>query len=249
MEKMMHAYILIGGSEATLARARELAAAMLCEGTGPKPCHTCRHCRKAEKDIHPDITQIVRVPGKSGKLNRDITVGQIRDVGADAAVLPNEGRVKVYIFPRADEMNPQAQNTFLKLLEEPPAWAAFLLCTDNRDRLLPTIRSRCAEVRVGGEPDEISEQVRERADGFLNVIGDAPELWRWCVNLEKLESDKLKEVVEAIRLRAPKKLRDPAEILALEEFLAKAAEYLQLGVGAKQVTGYLSTYISLSSGK
>lgn len=227
-----------------MAKAQALAAEAVCEGPGARPCHACAHCRKAEKGIHPDIAVIDRIVNKkTGKLNRDIIVDQIRDIGADAVVLPNEARTKVYIFPQADLMNPPAQNAFLKLLEEPPRWVIFLLCTENRSRLLETIRSRCGELRVGGKAEDVTDEDRERADGFLDVRADRPELWRWCVNAEKLEAPRLKELIDTIRLRAPQKIADVRELMALEEFLDRALAYLRANVGVKTVTGYLSTYV------
>ena len=121
MEKMMHSYIISGDGDAARSRAREMAAAALCESSGAKPCRACRHCRKvfqgAFPGIHPDVALIERAADKSGKLRREITVDQIRALAVDAAVLPNEADGKVYIFPEADTMNIAAQNAFLKLLE------------------------------------------------------------------------------------------------------------------------------------
>ncbi len=94
MEKMMHSYIISGDGDAARSRARELAAAALCESSGAKPCRACRHCRKvfqgAFPGIHPDVALVERAADKSGKLRREITVDQIRALAVDAAVLPNE---------------------------------------------------------------------------------------------------------------------------------------------------------------
>ena len=142
MEKMMHSYIISGDGDAARSRAREMAAAALCESSGAKPCRACRHCRKvfqgAFPGIHPDVALVERAADKSGKLRREITVDQIRALAVDAAVLPNEADGKVYIFPEADTMNIAAQNAFLKLLEEPPRGVMFLLCAESREKLLET---------------------------------------------------------------------------------------------------------------
>ena len=85
MEKRLHAVILSGSGEATKARARELTAAILCEGAGERPCGTCRHCRKVFRGdfpgIHPDVALVERTVNASGKLRREITVDQIRALG------------------------------------------------------------------------------------------------------------------------------------------------------------------------
>ena len=63
--------------------------------------------------------------------------------------MPVEGGARVAIIEGADRMNEDAQTALLKTLEEPPAGVTIVLCADDEDRLLPTIRSRCARVRLG----------------------------------------------------------------------------------------------------
>lgn len=132
-----HAYLIsgpVGSGKRTLARL--LSAAMVCTGSPEKPCGSCPGCKKAFGGIHPDVIQV----GEDGK---DISVGQAREARSDAYIRPNEGERKVYIFHNAQNMNPSAQNALLKLLEEGPAYAAFLLLTENPGSVLSTIRSRC----------------------------------------------------------------------------------------------------------
>lgn len=134
---LSHAYLIsgpAGSGKRTLAKL--LAAAMVCTGSGEKPCGTCTACKKVLGGVHPDVIQV----GLDGK---DISVGQAREARSDAYIRPNEGERKVYIFHNAQNMNPSAQNALLKLLEEGPAYAVFLLLTDNPGSVLTTIRSRC----------------------------------------------------------------------------------------------------------
>ena len=244
MERM-HAIILSGSGEATKARARELAAALLCEGGGRKPCGVCRHCRKVFRGefpgIHPDVTAVERKTAATGKLKREITVDQIRDLGVDALVLPNEAAAKVYILPEADAMNVSAQNAFLKLLEEPPGFVSFLLCAANPLALLETVRSRCAEERLAPAAEQADPQLAERAKGFLEARKDALALLQWSLAMEKLDGAQLLEVVGCIRAMAVREA-DSGEVLPLEAFLARAEDYLRASVGVKHVTGYLATY-------
>ena len=242
----MHAVILSGSGEATSDRARTLAAELLCESSGPRPCRACRHCRKVFQGpfpgLHPDVTVVERQPNSSGKLRREIVVDQIRALSVDALVLPNEAERKVYIFPEAETMNPQAQNAFLKLLEEPPARVSFLLCVRNPGALLETVRSRCASERAGGEAETASDQSEKRAEGWLAARRDRLALLRCCLAMEKLDNAQLLETVGCIRRRAVD-AAGPEELLYLEEFLARAEKYLLANVGVKHVTGYLSTYV------
>ena len=164
---MLHAYILTGSREAAVERARELAAEALCQGEPPRPCRACRACRKVFRGVHPDVTVVERRTDESGKPRKEILVDQIRALSAEAVVRPNEGSARVYIFPEAEAMNTSAQNAFLKLLEEPPVQAYFLLCAEDPERLLETVRSRCAQLRLGGAAAAAGKKVRDRAGAFL----------------------------------------------------------------------------------
>ena len=141
-----HCYLLCGpagSGKRTLARI--LAAALQCTSEHV-PCGHCHPCRKVFSGTHPDVIT-VDDPDK-----KTVYVDLIRQLQADAYVRPNEGRHKVYLIPRAQDMNENAQNALLKLIEEPPSYAVFLLLTDNAEKLLPTVRSRCAELRLEPVP-------------------------------------------------------------------------------------------------
>lgn len=180
---LSHAYILsgpAGSGKRTLAGL--LAAALACSGEGEVlPCLRCPNCRKAFSGIHPDIVRV----GSDGK---DITVAQVRALRADAYVRPNEAARKVYIIENAQSMNASAQNALLKLLEEGPPYAAFLLLTNNAAALLSTVRSRCeglslspvtaaeAEVWLQGRyPDRPLDELRAAASRCGGLLGRAVE--------------------------------------------------------------------------
>ena len=131
-DRLSHCYLLAGpegSGKHTLARI--LAAAMECTAGGKRPCGVCLQCRKVLDNVHPDVIT-VDDPAK-----KTVTVELIRNARADVYIKPNEGRRKVYVIPRAMDMNPAAQNALLKVIEEPPDYAAFLLLTDAAERLLP----------------------------------------------------------------------------------------------------------------
>ena len=160
---LSHAYILCGppgSGRHTLAGL--LAAALVCSGPeGRRPCGVCPHCKKAAAGIHPDILPVTG-PGEG----KAITVDQIRSIRADAYVRPNEAQRKVYVLEHAEGMNASAQNAMLKLLEEGPAYAAFLLIADNGGGLLRTVRSRCEQLDLTPlTPGECLEQLRVRFPG------------------------------------------------------------------------------------
>ena len=136
-------FYLISGAEGsgkhTLAQL--LAAAILCQGED-KPCMHCRPCRKVMENVHPDFITVDDPEKKT------VPVDLIRQARADMYIQPNESEHKIYLFPRAQDMGLPGQNALLKVLEEPPAYGVFILLADNPNKLLPTVRSRCTELRL-----------------------------------------------------------------------------------------------------
>lgn len=142
-DRLSHSYLIsgpAGSGKHTLAKL--LAAAMQCTEGSRRPCGTCLQCRKVFAGTHPDVITV------DDPARKTVGVELIRKARADVYIRPNEGRRKIYVFPRAMDMNPSAQNALLKVIEEPPAYAAFLLLTEEAQRLLPTIRSRCVDLQM-----------------------------------------------------------------------------------------------------
>lgn len=176
--RLSHCYLLAGpagSGKHTLARI--LAAAMECTEGARRPCGICLQCRKVFDGVHPDVITVDEPEKKT------VSVELIRKARADVYIKPNEGLRKVYILPRAMDMNTAAQNALLKIVEEPPDYAAFLLLTDGAERLLPTIRSRSVTLQLAplSETEGLAELEKrfpqkdpaaltaawERSEGFL----------------------------------------------------------------------------------
>ena len=194
-ETLSHAYLITGGSgESRAAYARRLAAAYLCEGEHP-PCGKCRHCRKLAVGAHPDLIEVGLPADK-----REIGVEQARTIRADAYVMPNEAARKVFLIDPADALNPAAQNALLKVLEEGPAYAAFLLTAEQPGRLLDTIRSRCEQINLPPEEEQPDPALLTRAEELAQLLLTGDELTA-AEYLVGLEQEKLKSGELAALLR------------------------------------------------
>lgn len=150
-----HALLLAGPAgvgKTTLAL--DLAAVLLCTGaTGPaRPCRACRGCRMVESGNHPDLHRVAPDgPGGQIKIGERTNAdpATVRGLVSSLSLLPIEGGARVAIVEGAHRMNDDAQSALLKTLEEPGPGVTIILCADEEERLLPTIRSRCARIRLG----------------------------------------------------------------------------------------------------
>lgn len=236
----LQAYLISGpAGSGKLAAAKKLAAAMVCSGTGEKPCTHCQDCKKALAGIHPDITLVQRQADK-----REITVQQIRAIRADAAILPNEAQRKVYIVCDAQSMNAQAQNAFLKTLEEPPAYVSFLLLADNPGLLLETVRSRCAEIIMPPPADPAQADTAD-AKALLDALSGSDRLKaaQALFALEKFDKIQLAAFFCAVRAAASARLRSPeapqARLTAVIAAMDEADRYLDANINAGSIAGLL----------
>lgn len=170
--RVHHAYLFDGpegvGKERT---AFGLAQALVCERRpegSADACGACRACARAvprpgeRRPLHPDVVALERGlydPAAIGRRTpeaQDISIDQVRTlVLARASFPPHEGRAKVFVVRRAEDLSQAAANALLKTLEEPGARTHFVLLSSTADALLPTIRSRTQRVRFGALPDAV----------------------------------------------------------------------------------------------
>jgi len=111
---------------------------------------------------------------KKEEFAREISVEQAREIGQFLSLTPGEGAWRVVIVDAIDQLNNNAANAILKILEEPPAQAILLLISHNPGKLLPTIRSRCRNLRLAplGHADfaKVMEQLAPDAD--MHALGE-----------------------------------------------------------------------------
>ena len=145
--RISHFY-LISGPEGSGKRtlARLLAAAIQCREQG-RPCGRCIACRKVLEGNHPDVITV------EDPEHKNVAVKIVREAREDIFIRPNEADHKIYLF--SQELGIEGQNALLKILEEPPSYGVFILLTDNPDKLLPTVRSRCTELALRSLPEDV----------------------------------------------------------------------------------------------
>jgi DNA polymerase-3 subunit delta' len=128
--------------------ARAVAATLNCQspvkdvgGLAIDACGACRACDRITREMHVDV--IALEPDERASIKIDV----VRDVLARTGFRPFEGRRRVVIIRDADTLEVASQNALLKSLEEPPSSTSFILTTAVPGILLPTVRSRCMQLR------------------------------------------------------------------------------------------------------
>lgn len=152
-----HAILLVGpGGSGKTTLALDVAAALLCtsDDAASRPCRACRACRMVHSGNHPDLHRL-GPQGPGGQILIGGRAGQppgVRDLLSELALLPVEGGARIAIVEQAHRMNEDAQSALLKTLEEPPPGVVLILCAEDEDRLVPTIHSRAARIRLAPVP-------------------------------------------------------------------------------------------------
>lgn len=270
--RLHHAWLLSGPrgvGKATLAWriARFLRAAEPAETTAPglfgeAPAAPASLDIPAEHPVarlvaagaEPGIFPLRRGPRPKpheDKLSADIRVEEVRRMRSFFALSVVDGGRRVVIVDTADEMNPQAANALLKNLEEPPAGTVFLLVSHQPSRLLPTIRSRCRDLRLpalgpddlaraltaaGTDPGSEGAALAELAGGSVGV----------AVQLMQGEGLGLYREIAAIFEPAPRFERARAEALAGS--LAGAANAPRLDLAISLIETFLARLALAGSG-
>ena len=152
--KVSHAYLIegeVGAGKEFIAKI--FVKILQCESGGNEACGECRSCKQMDSKNHPDVIWVTHEkPGSIGV--EDIRSQIVNDV----EIKPYYGPKKVYIMNEAELMTTQAQNTLLKTLEEPPSYSLIILLTTNAKALLPTVQSRCINLRMKPVEDKKLEE-------------------------------------------------------------------------------------------
>jgi len=150
-----HAYLFAGPAGTGRSEtAGTFAQALQCRRFDGDVCGRCEACTKAQNGTHPDIRWIEPEERKDrpGERKDSIGIEQIRDVRTEAGYGVYEGAYKVFLIRPAENLTEEAQNSLLKILEEPPPKVVFVLIAESAQSLRPTIVSRCQLVRFNLVP-------------------------------------------------------------------------------------------------
>ncbi len=199
---LLHGPAGTGKWELAMSIARDLLCERVSGGAGA--CGACPSCVLIAAGNHPDLRVVVpeawasRRPGaaleeqsdselvvetSSGKSkpSREIKIDQVRELVSLTSVSAHRGGARVIVLAPAESLNLPAANALLKGLEEPPPATVFVLISDQIDRCLPTIVSRCALVRIAIPPRAAALQwlraqgiAADEASQRLTEAGGAP---------------------------------------------------------------------------
>lgn len=173
-QRLAHAYLFCGprGVGKTTC-ARIFAKAINCEhlSADGEPCGECESCRAFNEQRSYNIIELDAASNNS--------VNDMRNIIDQVRVPPQVGRYRVFIIDEVHMLSPSAFNAFLKTLEEPPEYVIFILATTEKQKILPTILSRCQIYDFAriGVPDIVEQLQRicrnegiEAEPAALNVI-------------------------------------------------------------------------------
>lgn len=165
-----HAYILTG--EAGMGRkslANAFAMTLLCEIGKSEPCMACHACKQVMSANHPDLIYVTHEKTAS------IGVDDIREqINNTILIRPYSSYYKIYIVDEAEKMTIQAQNALLKTIEEPPSYAIIMLLTTNQEAFLPTILSRCIQLKLKPLNDSV---VKSYLTGSFGIKESKAEIY------------------------------------------------------------------------
>lgn len=222
--RVAHAYVFAGiAGRVPVDTALAFSAALVCPDSG---CGECEVCARVKHRAHPDV-EVIEPAGMQ------LLVEQVREAIRSASRRPVASPRRVIIVDGADRMNPNAQNAFLKALEEPPPSTTILLLAPSPEALLETVRSRCREVTFHSPP-------AAEVTALLERRGVDPDDARYCARVGGdlgramlLATDgAVRELRDALVDRVAMPLRDPGEALEAAEWLAGKTKEIRERVAA-----------------
>jgi len=155
------AYLFVGpGGVGKRFTAKQLAKALNCQKSHEDACDQCLSCQKIERGSHPDLFWL-----EAQEKNSQFSIEVIRELKREITLKPWEGTRRLALIVEVERATIEAQNAFLKILEETPSTSLIVLTSQKTENILPTVLSRCKMVHFGPIPSEIIQQrLRQKED-------------------------------------------------------------------------------------
>ncbi len=223
-KRITHAVLLSGPRGAGKKTfARIMAAAILCEEQ--PPCFRCPICHKALVGIHPDITEVTQYVK-----HRSFPIDEVRRIRREAYVSPNESEKRIFILANVDSMGIESQNALLKIIEEPPPHAMFIMTVQDVGALLPTVLSRVVTIPISPVDDETCKRyVKEQVPDADVETACAISQGSIGKAIEILQNEKLKKAMEtAVEVVKTAVKGDRYETLRVLTSIAQSSELVNV---------------------
>ena len=211
--------------------AKYYTMSLMCESpVDGRPCGKCNSCHNVDKGYHPDVIYAPR----TGKLG-GYSVETARSVINQAYIKPNNNSgKKVCIFTDCKNTDPRTQNVLLKLIEEPPEYAYFILTCESRTDFLPTIISRCVCFGVSTVTEEEAKQALIEDDCTPEEAESAVKCFHGNIGMcgDYIRDEELRKQVDLTKSLADSIIRKDEYMLNVQLF--------SLGSGRNEVKTVLS---------
>ncbi len=233
--RLHHGYLFVGEDMETDPLAKAFAQALNCDRNQSDFCGQCESCMLIAKNQHPDV-HALRPESKS----RRILIHQIRELERAVYLKASRARTKVAMIHGADRLQPEAQDAFLKTLEEPPVGTIFLLLTEEPQQLKETVLSRCLRIPFRPSQSKKKSPYQEKVKAWLEEWVDPKHSAGSAILksygftgkvlglLKEMKEEKLKEAEIILENPSIENLESSQKERLKEEIAAQAqAEYLQ----------------------
>lgn len=178
--RISHAYIFEAPSYFNKRDfTKAFAKGILCPNRTGDNCGLCNICLKVDHDSHEDILFVE----KDGQSIKDIVIDELQE---KLKIKPFGSR-NIAIIEDCDVMTERAQNRLLKTIEEPPGDSVLILLSENMERLLPTIRSRCVKFRINVSEDlrTTDSKAEDKAREIVRLSAGGGKFYEMCKLLDK----------------------------------------------------------------
>jgi DNA polymerase-3 subunit delta' len=186
--RLAHAYLFTGPDGVQMKQmAIELAKTLNCEQNTEEACNQCPTCLQIEHGNHPDVITL----SQDGAY---IKMDQVRSMQATFRYRAQENITRVLIIEQAEQMRIETANSLLKFLEEPISPMVAILLSERKERILPTIRSRCGWVRFRPQSTGTLQQMYQQA-GFEPIIANLLAHLSTARDLTEMTSQYIEQLV------------------------------------------------------